>query len=121
MTFKTFPIVEAGTLHVNDDRETLFAKALSQGEGHRAANGALAVTTGAHTGRAAKDKFIVKNTLTEDSIWWDNCAALSPAQFNLLRDDFLLHAEKRELFVQDLYGGADPKARVHCRVITEFA
>ena len=121
MHLETFPIAEPGTLHINDDRESLFAKVLAKGEGQQAANGALAVTTGVHTGRAAQDKFIVKNALTEDSIWWDNCAALSSEQFNLLRDDFLLHAEGRELFVQDLYGGADPEARVHCRVVTEFA
>ena len=99
MQLRSFPIAKPGTLNVNDDREALFAKALAREEGQLAANGALSVTTGAHTGRAAQDKFIVNNALTEDSVWWDNCAALSTEQFNLLRDDFLLHAEKRELFV----------------------
>ncbi|MGU3541217.1 phosphoenolpyruvate carboxykinase (ATP), partial [Methylobacterium sp. A54F] len=50
-----------------------------------------------------------------------NNGAITPEQFETLRQDFLKHAEGKELFAQDLYGGADPAYRVKARVFTEFA
>jgi phosphoenolpyruvate carboxykinase (ATP) len=58
---------------------------------------------------------------TENEVWWDNNAAITRDKFDLLLEDFLAHAEGRELFAQDLYGGADPAFRVKARVYTEFA
>ena len=55
------------------------------------------------------------------TVWWDNNGAITPAQFDLLLADFIAHAEGKELFAQDLYGGADPAYRVKARVFTEFA
>ena len=46
------------------------------------ADGAVSVRTGAFTGRSPKDKFIVRDGLTEDSVWWDNAGAMSPAHFD---------------------------------------
>ena len=43
-----------------------------------------------------------------------------PAQFDALLADFLAHAADKELFVQDLVGGADPAHRLPTRVITEL-
>ena len=48
-------------------------------------------------------------------------ATLTPAQFDLLHQDFLAHAKGKQLFAQDLYGGADPKYRIKARVFTELA
>lgn len=118
---KTFPIREPGTIHMNNTREELYDMALERKEGTRAANGAFSVTTGQHTGRSAKDKYVVRDASTEDTIWWDNSAAMSRAQFELLKEDFLAHANGRELFVQDLFGGADPAHRLNSRIYCEFA
>lgn len=118
---KTFPIREPGQIHLNNSREELFNLAIERREGVRAENGALCVTTGQHTGRSAKDKYIVKSASTADTIWWDNSAAMSPEQFALLREDFLKQAEGRDLFVQDLHGGADAAHRINTRVYCEFA
>ena len=74
-----------------------------------------------HTGRSPKDKFTVRDAMTEDNIWWDNNRALTPEQFQLLYDDFIAHARGKKLFAQDLYGGADPKYRIKTRVFTELA
>ncbi len=54
-------------------------------------------------------------------MWWDNNGAITPANFDALYADFLAHAEGKDLFVQDLYGGAEPAARVKARVVTEYA
>ena len=118
---ETFPLANCGPLHINDSRRDLFDAALARREGRQSDAGALSVATGAHTGRAAQDKYFVKNQTTKDTVWWDNAAALTPAQFALLKEDFIQHAEGRELFVQDLFGGADKSTRVKCRVICELA
>ncbi len=99
----------------------LYEESLQRREGIVAAGGALVAETGVHTGRSPKDKFVVRDALTEDSVWWDNNGAITPAQFDLLYADFMAHAEGKELFAQDLYGGADPANRVKTRVFTELA
>ncbi|MGI9482530.1 MAG: phosphoenolpyruvate carboxykinase [Hyphomicrobiales bacterium] len=107
--------------HWNLQEKQLYDEALRRGEGVAAKNGPLAVKTGVHTGRSAQDKFIVRDSDTEDTIWWDNNKGLDRAHFNVLRDDFMAHSQGKELFVQDLHGGADPAYRIKVRVITEFA
>jgi phosphoenolpyruvate carboxykinase (ATP) len=99
----------------------LYEESLKRGEARVAAGGALTADTGAHTGRSPKDKFIVRDGNTTGAVWWDNNGAITPEQFNLLLQDFLAHAEGKELFAQDLFGGADPAYRVKTRVFTEYA
>ncbi|MEE9313918.1 MAG: phosphoenolpyruvate carboxykinase [Rhizobiaceae bacterium] len=108
-------------LRWNDDEKTLFDLAIARGEGSQTAKGNLAVTTGKHTGRSATDKYMVRDSETENTIWWDNNQAMSEEHFDTLYADFLKHAEGRELFAQDLYGGADPEYRIGARVFVEFA
>ena len=86
-----------------------------------AKGGALVAETGVHTGRSPKDKFIVADALTEDAIWWDNCGRMSKECFDTLLADFIDHAKGKEIFAQDLHGGADPAFRVKTRVFTELA
>ncbi len=108
-------------VHWNLSNEELYDEAVNRKEGTIAEHGPLAVTTGQHTGRSAQDKFIVRDASTEDTIWWDNNKSITPEQFERLKADFLEHAQGRELFVSDLYGGADPAHRISVRVCTEFA
>ena len=99
----------------------LYEEAISRKEGRIAKGGALVVETGQHTGRSAADKFIVRTDETENTIWWDNNKPMTPEAFALLKADMLVHARGKELFVQDLYGGADSKNRIASRIVTEFA
>ncbi|WP_336486706.1 phosphoenolpyruvate carboxykinase [Methylobacterium nigriterrae] len=108
-------------VHWNLDAPRLYEESLSRREGQLARGGALVATTGTHTGRSPKDKFVVRDGATENEIWWENNGAITPDQFDALLSDFLAHAEGRELFAQDLYGGADPAHRVKARVFTELA
>ncbi len=117
----SFPVREPGTFHHNNNREDLFNLALKRGEGVKADNGALCVTTGQHTGRSASDKFIIQSDTTTDTIWWDNSEAMSQEQFALLKEDFLKHAEGRDLFIQDLFAGAEKDHRIKTRIYCEFA
>ncbi len=115
-------IETAARLHWNLGHSALVEQAVARGEGLLAKDGPLVVETGKHTGRSAKDKFIVRDAETEDSIWWDNNASMEPAHFAALKADFLAHlGTKDTLFVADLYGGSQPEHRVRVRVINELA
>jgi len=108
-------------LHWNLTEPALYEHALRAGEGELAYGGALVAETGVHTGRSPKDKFIVRDALTDKTVWWDNNGAISPAQFQTIYDDFIAHAKGKALFAQDLYGGADQSYRIKTRVYTELA
>ncbi|MGY6570402.1 MAG: phosphoenolpyruvate carboxykinase (ATP), partial [Salinarimonas sp.] len=108
-------------VHWNFEAPALYEESLKRGEAELAAGGALVAETGVHTGRSPKDKFVVRDSDTDDKIWWDANGAITPEQFDTLLQDFIAHAEGKELFAQDLFGGADPAYRVRARVFTEFA
>ncbi|WP_417318808.1 phosphoenolpyruvate carboxykinase [Erythrobacter aureus] len=115
-------IETTATIHPNLTSEELTAAALDNSEGRRAKDGPLVVETGKHTGRSAKDKFIVRDAETEDTVWWDNNASMTSEHFAALKEDFLKAvAEKSDLYVADLFGGSQPEYRVNVRVINELA
>ncbi len=105
----------------NLEAPALYEQSLQRDEAQLAEGGALVAETGVHTGRSPKDKFVVRDSDTDDKIWWDANGAITPEQFDTLLQDFITHAEGKELFAQDLFGGADPAYRVRARVFTEFA
>ena len=107
--------------HYNLLEPALVEAAIARGEGRLGLGGAFLVSTGAHTGRSPKDKFVVRTAQVEDTIWWENNAPMDPAAFDRLEADMLAHMKGREVFVQDLYGGADPAHRLDVRVVTELA
>ena len=76
--------------------------ALVAGEGRLTSAGALAVTTGSHTGRSPRDKFIVRDALTGPNVWWDNTASIAPDRFDRLLDDMLSYAKGRDLWLEAL-------------------
>ena len=117
----TFGFRNLKAVYWNLEAPRLYEESLARGESQLARGGALTADTGTHTGRSPKDKFTVRDALTENTVWWDNNQAMAPEHFETLLADFLKHAEGKELFAQDLYGGADPAHRVKARVYTELA
>lgn len=123
---KAFGIDQCGlttssSVYYNLNEAELYEQSLQRKEATLTAHGALRAITGQHTGRSAADKFTVRDTNTEDQIWWDNNKAMSPQAFERLYDDMISHAEGRDLFVQDLVGGADQDNALPTRVVTELA
>ena len=118
---KAFDITKLKRIYANLEAPMLVEAALKRGEAQLAHGGALVADTGIHTGRSPRDKFIVKDAATEDQIWWANNGAITPAQFEALLADFNAHVKGKELYAQDLYGGAEPAHRVRARVYTEYA
>ena len=101
----------------------LVEMAVLRGEGILAKDGPLVVKTGVHTGRSAKDKFIVRDAETESTVWWGATnKGMTPEHFAALKADFFAEVGAKDtLFVQDLFGGSQPEHRVNVRVITELA
>src|SRR4051794_12292891 len=114
-------LTTSGIVHYNLAAAALVEQAISRGEARLTAHGALAAKTGSHTGRSPKDKHIVRDATTAATVWWDSNREMSPAHFGALFDDFREHLAARDLFVQDLVGGADRDHSLRTRVVTEYA
>ena len=115
-------ITANATIYANLSSAQLTEHALANGEGRQAKHGPLVVETGKHTGRSAKDKFIVRDAETENTVWWDNNASMTPEHFAALKADFMdALGTKETLYVADLFGGSQPEYRVNVRVINELA
>ena len=82
----------------------------------------FALGTGlAHDAIDREGYFEVRSATTEDTIWWENNAAMSPEGFDALYDDMIAHMQGKDYYVQDLKGGADPAHSIKVRMITELA
>lgn len=116
-------LATAAHQHWNLGTAALLETASRRGEGLFSKDGAFVVETGKHTGRSASDKFTVRDSVTENTVWWGKTnVPMSPEHFAALEADFMAHlATKEDLFVQDLYGGSQAEYRVNVRVVTEFA
>ncbi|MDV3258585.1 MAG: phosphoenolpyruvate carboxykinase [Sphingomonas sp.] len=110
-------------IHWNLTTAPLVEFAVARGEGQLAKHGPLVVKTGKHTGRSAKDRFVVRNSVSEGAVWWGKSnLPMEQDAFDRLYADFLDHLRSRDaLFVADLYGGSQPEHRVKVRVINELA
>ena len=116
-------ITTDATIFANLGTAPLVEHAVKNGEGLLAKDGPLVVATGKHTGRSAKDKFIVRDAGTEHTIWWGKTnVPMEPAHFAALKEDFYKAlGEKDKLYVADLFGGSQAENRVNVRIINEFA
>src|SRR5438132_3945074 len=115
-------LVSRRDVHRNLYEGALVEHAIRRGEGRLASNGALVALTGKHTGRSPKDKFVVRDAVTENKVAWGAVnQPLDPEKFDALLGRVLDHLRDCEVFVHDLYAGADPGYRLPIRVINEFA
>jgi phosphoenolpyruvate carboxykinase (ATP) len=100
----------------------LVAEALRRNEGRLSEDGALIVVTGEHTGRSVKDKLVVDEPEIADEVWWGKVnQRLAPEKFAVLLGRVQAYQQGQDLFIQDLYAGADPARRVRVRLVTTAA
>ncbi|MEK7380055.1 MAG: phosphoenolpyruvate carboxykinase [Gemmatimonadota bacterium] len=100
----------------------LYQHSLRRGEAQLTNRGAIVVNTTPHTGRSPRDKFIVDEPESTGRIWWDRNERMTPEQFDQLFQAVKDHLNAQtELFVQDLYGGADQATRLPVRFVTPNA
>ncbi|HEY0971977.1 MAG TPA: phosphoenolpyruvate carboxykinase (ATP) [Gemmatimonadales bacterium] len=112
-----------GTVHWNLITPALMEAAARRGEGQFARMGPFVAVTAPHTGRSPNDKFVVRETSSENDVDWGKVNQPYPEEkFDLLLDDVRAYlGEQDELFVQDLFCGADPGHRLSVRYVTPNA
>ena len=112
-----------GSVHWNLPVETLVELAVARGEGVYSAHKALVTETGERTGRSPNDRYIVDEASTNSDInWGDVNVSTDLATFNRMRAKIVEYLSKQEdLFVQDLYCGADFSETLPIRVINQNA
>src|SRR6516225_7515610 len=118
-----YGIETRGEVYRNLTTAVLYMHALRREEGVLAHGGPLVVDTGKHTGRSAEDKFVVRESGSEDRIWWGKVnQPLAEERFDGLRDKVVAYLNaKDDLYVVDAYAGADPAHRSTVRVVTPIA
>jgi phosphoenolpyruvate carboxykinase (ATP) len=115
-------IRKASESHLNLSVDELIKHALQNNEGSLTSTGALAADTGEFTGRSPKDKFIVRDSITENTVWWGKInQPISTDKFDSLLEKVIKHYEGKKVYVRDAYACADPKYRMNIGVVTESA
>jgi phosphoenolpyruvate carboxykinase (ATP) len=112
-----------GETHWNYVAAELALAAARKGEGEFAEMGPFVAVTTPHTGRSPKDKFVVRDATSENDVDWGEVnQPMTEAQFDIALADVRTYLNAQgELFVQDLYCGADPEYRLSCRYVTPNA
>jgi len=113
----------SGRVHWNLVQTVLLEAGIQRGEGELAENGPFVAVTAPHTGRSPNDKFVVKEPSTEKDVDWGKVNQAMPSEkFDLLLGDVREYLNgRKDLFVQDLYCGADPKYRLSVRYVSPSA
>lgn len=100
----------------------LIEQALFKKEGLLSDTGALMCDTGKFTGRSPKDRYIVKDDKTQDTVWWGEInIPFEPDKFEALYQKMIQNLNGKELFVRDAFAGADENYRLNIRVVNTKA
>lgn len=113
--------IKDATAHWNLSSEELSKISVEKRMAEETSTGAITVDTGKFTGRSPKDRFIVKDEITEDAIWWgDINIPFESDKFDALYNKVIDYLSGKELYVRDSYVCADPEFRMNLRVVTEL-
>jgi phosphoenolpyruvate carboxykinase (ATP) len=114
-------LLSEGRTHFNLSPANLVEHSLRRDEAKLADNGSIVGYTN-RTGRSPKDKFIVKDETTASAVAWGSVnVPFESDKFDALYDRVVEHLRGRELYVQDLFCGADPAYRLPVRIVNEYA
>ncbi|PJF41499.1 MAG: phosphoenolpyruvate carboxykinase (ATP) [Phototrophicales bacterium] len=115
-------LTNVGQIYRNLPTSVLYEHIIRNKEGLVADTGPLVVTTGAFTGRTPKDKFIVRDTTVDSSIWWGEVnQAISPHHFDAIHRQMIDYFAGHDVYVLDTFVGADARYRMPVRLITTSA
>lgn len=113
--------INNATINYQLSSKELHNETIKSGQGKEANTGTLAVNTGEFTGRSPMDRFIVKDDITENKIWWgDINIPFSSDKFDALYNKVTQYLSEKELYVRDSYVCADDNYRLNIRVINEY-
>ena len=119
---KSLKLMQHPKLRENLKVAALVEDTISKGQGHLSDTGALIINTGAYTGRSPKDRYIVEDDITRDSVDWGKInIPISAETYKSLHEKTLEYsAGLEEVYVRDAYACASRKYRINIRVFTEY-
>jgi phosphoenolpyruvate carboxykinase (ATP) len=120
------PISELGIkdaiVYWNLSPEKLANISIEKGQATLTSTGAININTGEFTGRSPMDRFIVRDAITENTVWWGNInLPFDEDKFDSLYQKIVNYLSEKDLYVRDVYACADEKYRMNIRVINEYA
>ncbi|MCC6720574.1 MAG: phosphoenolpyruvate carboxykinase (ATP) [Bacteroidia bacterium] len=124
---KHHPIVEkviskTANSYIQLSVDELIEHAIKNNEGKITSSGSLAADTGEFTGRSPKDKFVVYDDVTKDSVWWGDVNFKFESQyFDNLLNKVLQHLENKNLYIRNSYACANSNYRLNIEIVTETA
>lgn len=113
--------ITSETVYANLTTARLVEAAVRNGEGHLTDHGAFVAITSPHTGRSPNDKFVVDEPGSSEDIWWDQNARLDTESFDRLHQDVKAYLSDHDVYLQDLFAGADANYRLPVRFISTNA
>ena len=114
--------INNATAHWNLSPKELAKISIEKGQATLTSTGAISINTGEFTGRSPMDRFIVRDTITENTVWWgDVNLSFDEKKFDKLYKKVLNYFKDKELYIRDAYACADEKYRVNIRIVNEYA
>lgn len=113
--------IKGATIRYQLTSDELHDTTIEKKQGVNSSSGALAVETGEFTGRSPMDRFIVKDDITKDEIWWgDINIPFDSDKFDKLYNKVTDYLSNKEVFVRDSYACADENYKLNIRVVNEY-
>jgi phosphoenolpyruvate carboxykinase (ATP) len=113
--------IGASVIYRNLAPASLVEMAIRRNEGQLTADGSFVAITKPHTGRSPNDKFIVREPGSESEIWWEKNGSMSVEQYEVLKKEVKEYLSQQELFVTEVFCGADPAHRLNVQCISPNA
>ena len=108
-------------VHWNLSSDELQKHALDKDQAKLTSQGAITINTGKFTGRSPLDRFIVKDSITEDTVWWgDINVPFEEEKFNQLHEKIIAYLSNKEIYARDSYACASEEHRLNIRVVNEY-
>ena len=113
-------ITDTQNVHYQLTTKELTDQSVERGDGVLNDTGALVIKTGKFTGRSPKDKFIVKDEISESAVNWNDFnIPIEEKYFDQLKEKMLTYLKDKEVWVRDCFACADPAYRLSLRVVNE--
>ncbi len=113
--------IKNATIRYQLTSDELHALTIEKEQGIVSSLGAIAVNTGEFTGRSPKDRFIVKDGVTKDEVWWSDInLPFDSKKFDALYTKVTDYLSEKEIFVRDSYACADENYQLSIRVVNEY-
>ena len=117
--FNLFPNSNIFYQLTSDELESI---SLKEGTATKTNIGAIAVNTGFFTGRSPKDRFIVKDEITKDSVFWGEInIPFNQSDFSSLKNKIINYLNGKNLYARDCFAGADKSHQLSIRIINEYS